>query len=65
MNRIPTTPRLSAGLCTAAFVALLSLAGCDSADGPAERAGESIDNAAQKAGDKVEAAGDKIKDATN
>lgn len=65
MTRTATTPRLTAGLCAAALLAAFTLSACDSADGPAEKAGESIDNAAQTAGDKVEAAGDKIKDATN
>jgi hypothetical protein len=43
----------------------LAMAGCQPAEGPAERAGKSVDNAAQKAGDQIEKAGDKAKDAVN
>jgi hypothetical protein len=39
---------------------LLALTGCDSADGPAEKAGAKLDNAVDEAGDKLENAGDKI-----
>jgi len=39
---------------------LLALSGCDSSDGPAEKAGEKLDNAVDEAGDKIENAGDKI-----
>lgn len=36
------------------------LAACDSADGPAEQAGEKVDNATQDAGQALENAGDKL-----
>lgn len=39
---------------------LLALTGCDSNDGPAEKAGAKLDNAVDEAGDKLENAGDKI-----
>lgn len=38
------------------------LSGCESNDGPVEKAGENIDNAIDDAGDKIEDAGDKIED---
>jgi hypothetical protein len=38
----------------------LTLAGCDDADGPAERAGESVDNAAERAGEALEEAGENV-----
>lgn len=41
---------------------MLSLVGCDSNDGPAEKAGARVDNAVEKAGDKIEEAGDKVED---
>lgn len=44
---------------------MLSLIGCDSNDGPAEKAGASVDNAIDEAGDKIEDAGDKIEDKMN
>lgn len=45
---------------TAAMV--IALVGCDSNDGPAEKAGAKVDNAIDDAGDKIEDAGDKIED---
>ncbi len=45
-------------LTAAAFVALLSLAGCSDDDGAAEEAGESVDEAAEEAGDEIEEATD-------
>jgi hypothetical protein len=60
MNKMSST--LIAGLTLAAAV---SLAACQRAEGPAERAGKSIDNAAQTAGQKLENAGEKVKDAVN
>lgn len=45
-------------LTAAAFVALLSLAGCSDDDGAAEEAGESVDEAVEEAGDEVEEATD-------
>jgi hypothetical protein len=39
---------------------LLALTGCDSNDGPAEKAGAKLDNAVDEAGDKIESAGDTI-----
>ncbi|OMH33626.1 hypothetical protein [Motiliproteus sp. MSK22-1] len=44
---------------------LASVAGCDQADGPFEKAGEEVDNTLESAGDKMEEVGDEIKDATN
>jgi hypothetical protein len=48
----------------AAFLAV-SVAACQPAEGPAERAGKQIDEAAEKVGDQVEKAGDKIKEAVD
>ena len=41
-----------------------SLVGCETNEGPAERAGEQIDNAVEKAGEKIEEADDKIREET-
>lgn len=41
---------------------LVALSGCDSQQGPAEKAGEKIDNAAEQAGEKIEEAGEAIQD---
>ncbi|MDT8388195.1 MAG: hypothetical protein RQ736_11825 [Thiogranum sp.] len=46
-----------------ASVFFLALPGCDTQQGPAESAGESIDEAAARAGDKIEDAGEAIEDA--
>lgn len=43
----------------------LTLAACDSDDGPAEKAGQKIDNAADNASDAMDKAGDKVDNATN
>lgn len=45
-------------LTAAAFIALLSLAGCSDNDGAAEEAGEAVDEAVEDAGDAVEDATD-------
>lgn len=42
----------------------LGIAGCDSNEGPAEKAGETIDNAVENTGEAIEEAGDKIRDKT-
>lgn len=58
------------------LAALLMIAGCDSDQGPAERAGERIDetvedakesakDAAESAGDRVEEAADELEDKTD
>lgn len=44
-------------------VLLVSVAGCQKQEGPAERTGKAVDNAAEKAGQQIEKAGDTIKDA--
>lgn len=44
--------------CTVGVAAPLGLSGCDSNDGPVEKAGQSID-------DSVDDAGDKLDDATD
>lgn len=44
-------------------VALLTLAGCQKAEGPAERAGKSLDNAVSQTGQQIQKAGDNIQDA--
>jgi hypothetical protein len=44
-------------------VFLGALGGCDSNDGPFEKAGEKMDQSAEHAGDRIEAAGDKLKNA--
>jgi len=59
MNKMSST--LIAGLTLAAAV---SLAACQRAEGPAERAGKAIDNAAANASNQLEKAGDKIKETT-
>jgi hypothetical protein len=59
MNKTSST--LMVGLTLAAAV---SMAACQRAEGPAERAGKSIDNAAETAGKQLEKAGDKIKETT-
>jgi predicted small secreted protein len=41
---------------------LVALSGCDSQQGPAEKAGEKIDNAAEQTGEKIEEAGEAIQD---
>ncbi len=51
---------IAAGLATLVFIG-----GCDSNDGPVEKAGENVDHAVDKTGDKIEDAGDKIKDEVN
>lgn len=45
-----------------ASVLLITLPGCDSQDGPMEKAGESIDSAAEKVGEKLEDTGESVKD---
>ena len=42
---------------------LLALSGCDSNEGPVEKAGKEVDQAAEQAGEKIEEAGEKIQDA--
>ena len=44
-------------------VSTLGLAACDSNEGPAEEAGESVDDAMDNAGDSMEDAGEDIQDA--
>lgn len=44
-------------------VFLVALSGCDSNEGPAERAGKDVDQAAEKAGEQIEKAGESIQDA--
>jgi len=48
----------------AAFAVTACLLGCN-AEGPAERAGETIDEAADDLGDAAEEAGDEIEDAVD
>ena len=43
----------------------LTMAACQPAEGPAERAGKSIDNTAKKVGDQVDKTTDKAKSAVN
>lgn len=40
----------------------LTLAGCDSDDGPAEEAGEQVDQAAEEARDATEEVGDEVQE---
>ncbi len=40
----------------------MMLTGCDTNDGPAEKAGEKVDNAVDNAGNKLEEAGDTLKE---
>jgi len=47
---------------TATAAMIFSLVGCDSNEGPAEKAGAKIDNAVEEAGDSIEEAGDKVED---
>lgn len=49
----------------AALSFIFVAAGCQPAEGPAERAGKQVDQAADKVGDQVEKAGDKIEDAAD
>jgi hypothetical protein len=39
------------------------LVGCDSNDGPFEKAGEEVDQSMERAGDRIDEAGDKLKNA--
>ncbi len=50
-------------LYTLVVAASLTMAACQPAEGPLEKAGKSIDQAGQKVGDEAAKAGDKIKDA--
>ncbi len=49
------------------LVTLLGAAiiGCESKEGPAERAGKQVDQSVEKAGDKIEETGDKIREETS
>ena len=42
---------------------LIALSGCDTNEGPGEKAGKQVDEAAEQAGEKIEEAGEKIQDA--
>ena len=48
-----------------AVATAVSIAGCDTSDGPVEKAGENVDNAIDNAADSIEDAGDKIKEEVN
>lgn len=49
----------------AAFALSALLAGCDTNEGPAEKAGAKIDNAMESAGDTIEETGEKIEEKAN
>jgi hypothetical protein len=61
MNKLTTWLKLLSIISVMAF----SVAACDSNDGAAEKAGESIDNATTDMGNKVEDACEKVKDGVN
>ena len=46
-----------------AMLALFSVAGCDSDDGPLEKAGKAVDDTADKIGDAATDAGNAVEDA--
>lgn len=59
-------PTATSAMTSAAFAALLLVAGCgESNDGPAEQAGEQVDEAAEEAEEQAEEAGDEIEQATD
>ncbi len=60
-SNMKSVQTISAALLASVF--FLALPGCDTQQGPAESAGESIDDAAARAGDEIEDAGETIEDA--
>ena len=52
-----------AALAAVAAFTVLTLAGCQKTEGPAERAGKSLDNAVSQTGQQVRKAGESIQDA--
>lgn len=60
MKSIKTISTLSAALFISAL--LVALPGCDSQEGPMEKAGKSVDNAVEKTGEQMEKAGEAIQD---
>jgi hypothetical protein len=58
-------PSIQRAVAVAALSFVFVAAGCQPAEGPAERAGKQVDQAADKVGDQVEKAGDKIENAAD